>query len=167
MIYDVFSVPFLWFHLLGSLEQWVGHEYSGLDSALTCWKHTLMRLVSLPSEDGLPGCRRNTNPLKYLNVRSLRRLSCNYTCPYHIPSNVGVIVPAWTEKSANNHALMHLLELLYAVWKCVCCGKCVLCLWWGFLVFVFTAAVCWTPSWNTLICSPLPAAQINTNIVKM
>lgn len=32
---------------------------------------------------------------------------------------------------------------------------------------VLTAAFCWTQSWSPLICCPLCAAQINTNIVKI
>lgn len=47
-------------------------------------------------ENRLPGCQCNTKLLKYLNIRSLRRLPCNYTCSFYIPLSMGVHAPACT-----------------------------------------------------------------------
>lgn len=76
--------------LLGGLEQWVrswifrAGQQAHVSGAHT-HTHASRVAASKPvPENGLPRCRYNTNLLKYLNIRSLQRLPCNYTCSYHI-----------------------------------------------------------------------------------
>lgn len=40
-------------------------------------------------ENGLPGCRHNTQLLKYLNIRSLLHFPCNYAWSFSIPPRYG------------------------------------------------------------------------------
>ena len=80
--------------LVMNISGWTAH--SRVESTLSL-SHASRVAASEPvPENGLPGRQRNTKLLKYLNIRSLWRLPCNYTCSFHIPPNMGVRVPTWT-----------------------------------------------------------------------
>lgn len=89
LIYDVFSLGFLpvfswpwamswsWIFWAGQLAHVLGaHSHSHASRVAAC--------KPVP-ENGLPGCQHNTQLLKYLNIGSLLRLPCNYTCSFGIP----------------------------------------------------------------------------------
>lgn len=166
--------------LVMNIWGWTANSRVGRTHPLALMCLVLLRSEPVP-ENGLPGCQCNAKLLKYLNIRSLRRLPCNYTCSFHILPQFGrtcacmnmdrfaVCVGVCISNSV----------LSRTIWMCICCGTCVFpcttCLCKALCVFVIvsgrlcvcTAAVSWTWSWNTLICSPLPAAQINTHTVKI
>lgn len=116
------------------LERGAGHEYFGLDSSLTCCAHTpphshASRVAASEPvpENGLPGCQHKTKLLKYLNIRSLLRLPCNYTCSFHIPLDMGVCLPAWTWIDffgvcvcISKYLFTHSSVLSYTQYECVC-----------------------------------------------
>lgn len=120
---------------------------------------TLMRRVSPASEpipeNGLPGCQRNTKLLKYLSIRSLRRLPCNYTCSFHILPQYGhtcarmnmdrfaMCAGVYRSRYVFTHSV-----LSHTIWMCIRCSACVLpctvlCLCEALCVFVIVSVCLW------------------------
>lgn len=91
LIYVMFSLPFLWAlflrawsnNLVMNIRGWAASSH-----VLEARAHASRAAASKPvPENGLPEWQQNWKLLKYLNIRSLWGLPCNYTCSYHISTN--------------------------------------------------------------------------------
>lgn len=129
VIYVVFSLPFLWSLFSGaesneSVMNIRGRAASSHVLEARAPAHASRVAASEPvPQNGLPEWQWNWKLLKYLNIRSLRDLPCNYTCSYHISANSCPCTLANTDRSAPCVGA-HVSRCLHTT--CVCA---VVCFW--------------------------------------
>lgn len=137
LIYVLFSLPFLWSLFLGawsdnSVMNIRGRAASSHVSEARARTHASRAAASKPvPENGLPEWQQNWKLLKYLNIRSLWGLPCNYTCSYHISTNACECTDQccmWAHMQAGVYTPnAHVLRSDFVIDLCLC---------------AFTAAVC-------------------------